>query len=473
MGFVYEDGKEYKRPGVYRKYTNANTRTNIIQALDGIGKLPIQADWGPLNEVTVHNVSDADVTIRQIYGNGGTVNIANAFMDGGLNTLYLIRVGDGGTKGSTELQIDGSDAVTVTLKYPGTRKFALTVRDKLGSSNDRELIIYDGEEALETITFPTDENEAKALVEAVTAYNSNYITAVAEEAAPSGSIDAVTQQAFTGGVNPTVTTESYGTAFEALEPYYCNTIALDTVDSDVQDLLKEYNRTAFADGCLDISVIGSQGSEDLSTRMSNAASNNNPTIVYFGSDFVKSDGTVVTGAEAIAIVAGVIAATPSNESIVHKIMPKAANVTELLKNRDYTNAISNGLLLLSVNDDGEVVFDSGVTTLVKPDKNQDDGWKKIKRVKVRHETFYRLDKQMEKLIGKVNCDSDGIANVIQQGQMVLDEMAKERKLIDPTFIIDSEKGYGGDTAHFIIDAVDIDTLERIFLNYQFKYSENS
>ena len=110
---------------------------------------------------------------------------------------------------------------------------------------------------------------------------------------------------------------------------------------------------------------------------------------------------------------------------------------------------------------------------MKPDKNQDDGWKKIKRVKVRHETFYRLDKQMEKLIGKVNCDSDGIANVIQQGQMVLDEMAKERKLIDPTFIIDSEKGYGGDTAHFIIDAVDIDTLERIFLNYQFKYSENS
>ena len=93
--------------------------------------------------------------------------------------------------------------------------------------------------------------------------------------------------------------------------------------------------------------------------------------------------------------------------------------------------------------------------------------------KVRHETFYRLDCEMDKLIGKVNGTKDGIANVIQRGQAVLDTMADEGKLIDPTFKIDTDKGYGADYGYFIVNAVDVDTLERIFVHYKWKYSENS
>ena len=52
-------------------------------------------------------------------------------------------------------------------------------------------------------------------------------------------------------------------------------------------------------------------------------------------------------------------------------------------------------------------------------------------------------------------------------------MADEGKLIDPTIKLDTNKGYGADYGYFVVNAVDVDTLERIFIHYKWKYSENS
>ena len=49
MGYVYEDGKEYPRAGVYRRSSNGNVNNTVASALDGIGALPIKSDWGPLS----------------------------------------------------------------------------------------------------------------------------------------------------------------------------------------------------------------------------------------------------------------------------------------------------------------------------------------------------------------------------------------------------------------------------------------
>ena len=70
MGYVYEDGKEYPRAGVYRRSSNGNVNNTVASALDGIGALPIKSDWGPLNEVTLHAKGTADVTMKNTYGTG-------------------------------------------------------------------------------------------------------------------------------------------------------------------------------------------------------------------------------------------------------------------------------------------------------------------------------------------------------------------------------------------------------------------
>lgn len=476
MAMTYKEGQEYVRPNVYRRSSNAGNNTAVASARDGFGALPIQADWGPLGEVTTHYSTTA-TTISKTYGSSGTVKVANAFMTGGINTLYLIRLGakDSGKAGTLTLQVaESTDAITLTLKYPGKHPFTASVRTSLSDENTKEIVIYDGATAVETISFAVGdvENEVEAAIAAVTAANSNYITAAKIEEA-SGKLKDVAQQAFEGGEDPTVTNDDYRAAFEAFEPYFYNTIALDTTATDVQALLVDYLSAAYEEGNLGFCVLGSADGDDFEKRNKAASANNDYRVIYFGSSYISVTGEKISGAEAIATVAGVIASVPSNESITHRSMPQAANITERLKNREYEEAIKNGLLLLSVNGDGQVVFDSGINTLVNPSSDQDDGWKKIKRAKVRHEAYNRLDREMDKLIGKIQGDPDGIANVIQRGQAVLDAMAAERKLIDPTFILDPEKGYGADYGYFVIDAVDVDTLERIFLHYRWKYSANS
>ena len=122
-------------------------------------------------------------------------------------------------------------------------------------------------------------------------------------------------------------------------------------------------------------------------------------------------------------------------------------------------------------------YDSGINTLVTPDEEtQDDGWKKIRRTKVRFEIIDRLDRALGPKVGRVSNDSDGIADVIQTGQRILDAMSgSEGKLYagasfkqDPD--MPSEEG---DSGWFIVQADDIDSLEKIYLQYQFRYSQNS
>lgn len=128
----------------------------------------------------------------------------------------------------------------------------------------------------------------------------------------------------------------------------------------------------------------------------------------------------------------------------------------------------SGMILFSKSSDGQIWFDSGVTTLVAPDENQDAGWKKLKRTKVRNELMHRLDVIMERLIGKVNCDDNGIADVLQAGMGLLKDMAREKKILDgATFTLDAENPKTSDSAWFVVEADDIDSLEKIYLHYRF------
>ena len=105
---------------------------------------------------------------------------------------------------------------------------------------------------------------------------------------------------------------------------------------------------------------------------------------------------------------------------------------------------------------------------------QDKGWKKIRRVKVRFELIDRLDRALSPKVGKISADSDGISDVVQTGQRILDVMANnEGKLqAGATFREDADMPPTTDSAWFVIQADDIDSLEKIYLQYRFRYSPN-
>lgn len=471
MAIFYREGEEKTRPGIYQRYSNVTQRIPA-GAQDGICAIPVQASWGPLRTVVRNSNGDLVKNYGSgEYSTGYTVPAAQAMFDGGATTVYTYRMGQGGKKSSLNLKAGENDAVTATAKYPGTIKLTLSVQPKVGSAAKKQVDIYADNVLKETFGFNADSaNEPSNLIKACK--NSKYIDfalvgdgsgALADVPAASG--------ALSGGEDPAVTNEDYSKAFEAFEPFFYNVIALDVDDDESLSkslLLQSYLDNAYNFGKLAIAVVGEKSGVDFEDRLKHAAKFNDEKIVYLGSGWTAVSGNV-DGALAICRTAGVIAATPSNRSIVHSTIRGATGVLEALTYAQYEDAIKSGVLMPSMSNDGSIWYDSGVNTLVSPAENQDNGWKKIRRVKTRMELFDRLDRELQPKVGRINCDSDGVGDVIQTAMRVLNSMVSEGKLAFGASF--TSERYSSDSAWFIIRADDIDSLEKIYLHYQFRFSQ--
>lgn len=471
MAIFYNEGEKKIRPGVYQRHSNIGYNS-LIGASDGICAIPVQASWGPLG-VVVKNNRASDLTKNYgsgTYGAGFTVPAAAAMFEGGASTVYTYRLGTGGKAATLEL----ASGLTATAKYPGTMAISLAVQAKLGDSSKKQLLVYVGNALMETWDFAAD-TKAEGANLAAAVKNSSYIT-VTGTAATVETL-AVASGALSGGENPTVSNSDYSNAFAAFEPYYYNTIAIDKDDDEnmtLSLLLQAYLDNAYKLGKLGIAVVGEKSSVTFANRMTHAIAFDDAKVVYLGGGW-KCGSENKDGALAICYTAGVIAATPSNKGITHTVISGATELCESLTFSEYEAAIGAGMLLVSLSQDGSIWYDSAINTLINLEEGvQDEGWKKIRRVKTRFELIHRLDLALEPKVGRVSADSDGVADIIQTGQRIVDAMVAEGKLYSgASFTEDAENPAVGDSAWFIIQADDIDSLEKIFLHYQFRYSQQA
>ena len=478
MAIFFSEGEIKKRPGVYQRHTNIGF-SKVVSSTDGFCAIPVKAKWGPLNKVLT-NVSEADLWSNYgsgEYGDGYTVPAAAAMFAGGASTVYTYRMGSGG-KQASKILVAGSedkDDLLVSAKYPGTMPIKVAVQSKLGDNSRKQFLVYVDTTQTEVWEFAADgKTEGENLIAAVA--DSKYVNITGTAAAVPTL--AVASGALEGGEDPTVTNESYSAAFTALEPYYYNTIALDVDDDEnmtLSELLKEYLDSAYQLGKLGIAVVGTTVTDhDFDDRLELCKAFNDAKVVFLGSGY-KVGSATREGALAICYTAGVIAATPSNQGIVHAVIDGATDLCESLSFRQYEEAIASGMLMISRSTDGEIWYDSGVNTLTAPEVGtQDDGWKKIRRTKTRFEMIDRIDRALTPKVGRISAGTDGIADVVQTGQRVLNAMVTEGKLMaGATFAEDPANPASGDSAWFIIQADDLDSLEMIYLQYQFRYSQNS
>lgn len=476
MAVFYNEGENKIRPGVYQRHSNSGLGA-LVGARDGVVAIPVRANWGALGQV-VKNTSKKALLANYgtgTYGSGYTVPAAEEIFNAGASTVYTYRMGTGGTAATKEL-VTG---ITVTAKHVGTAPISVAVQAKIGDATIKEFLVYFGTTQVEKFTFAADTKaEGANLVKA--ASESKYVTV---EATPSGTLPttvqavAVADGALEGGQDPTVTNADYSAAFNAFEPYYYNTITLDVDDDEnltLSLLLQSYIDNAYLTGKLCVGVVGEKTSVDFEKRKAHAIAFNDAKMVYLGGGF-KAGSVNKDGVLSIARTAGVIAATPSSQGITHLPIRGATELCEALTYVQYEEAIQAGMLLLSMSPDGTVWYDSGINTLVTPDaETQDDGWKKIRRTKTRFEIIARLDRVLLPKVGRISNDSDGVADAIQSAQRVLDAMAgTERKLFPgATIVADPDNPFTADSAWFIIQADDIDSMEKIYLQYQFRYSQN-
>lgn len=466
MGAFYNVGEQKVRPGVYRRYENVGS-SSVPGAIYGVFAIAIHSDIGPLATVSTYGREDIE-EFKKAYGTGGTADAVLKLFEGGATKVFVYRLGTGGTKASVTLKASGdTELVTLTTKSETASEFSVTVKAKLGSETTKQILVYEGSTLLETIDFTTGTSDSANLVAAVNEL-SDYLTATK---VADGLVAAVANESLSGGVAPTVDTESYSTAFAAFESFKWNVMVLDTVDTTVHALVKAYIDRIFKEGALGVCMLGEPTTVSFDTRKAHAAAFNDEKIIYLGSGYEDADGNKVDGYLSIATQAGIIGSLESNTSATHTVIPGAVNTIEVLKNSQYEDAIKNGMILLSPNDEGQVWFDSAINTLVTPGENQDDGWKKIRRTSTRFEMFDRIDRALAPLIGKVNCDNIGIGDCINAAQSVLDAMVDEAKLKEgASFAEDETKQRGPDYAYFVIEADDLDSLEKIYLTYQFRFS---
>lgn len=472
MGAFFIKGEQKVRPGVYKRYENRGNPP-VAGADDGKCAATVRSNWGPVGTAVT---LEKDTDITKYFGNGGensTTDCPLLQFKGGSRLIYAVRLGNGGTQGSLEIKDSESAAVLkLVLKYPGSRAFHITIRPTLADATKKELLILEGTEQLEKIEFAAGGNESAALLASYAETGSDYFT-LSTIAESESELAPVEQAAITPGTDPEITAESYSKAFEILEGarYRWNCIAIDTDDVAIQMLLQTYLNRIYDNGKAAIGFIGEPTSVDFEKRLIHASAYNDYQIVYVGNGYTDLAGTVYEGWRAAAYISGLVAGTPSDQSITHTPITGAVDLTETLTNNQYERAIKAGMLTFSVSSANTVWVEQGINTLVLPKSNDDAGWKKIKRVKVRFEIFQRIDDTVEPQIGRLNNDDDGRKTVVQICNSVCNSMVAEKKLLTGAHVEeDPDNPPQGDSAWFLVYADDIDALEKMYFTYKFRFA---
>lgn len=467
-GVFFIAGEKKKRAGVYQRYEN-NGGSSFAGASDGVVAAVISSTWGALNEVV--NI-ESPAQAAEIFGSSGNVYVIDEAFAGGASLVRAVRVGAGGSAATATLKDEGSaDVITITAKHVGTRAFSYAVRAVVDDNTKHEFVLFEGAKILEKFTV-TKANGVSELLES--GKNSKYLNFAKAGEAGGLVLGAVGETAMTSGTNPTVETSAYSDALIKLEPYTYNTLCVDSNDAAVHALVVAYMTRTYQDGKTGIAVLGEPVSVELGTRMSHAAAFNDYKVVYVGGGWYDNNNVLVDGYRAAARIAGMIAHIPSNQSLTHKAIANADRPAEMLTNAQFEDSIDKGMLTLSHAPSGAVWVESGINTLVNPAGEDDEGWKKIKRTKVRFEVMDRIHNTIAPLIGTINNDADGRAAVIQNAQGVLNAMVAEQKLMaGATVAEDADNAPIADSAWFVVTADDIDSLEKVYFTYKFRFSANA
>jgi hypothetical protein len=476
MAQTFIAGEKKIRPDTYFRFEKyGDSPTAGVE--DGRTAVTLRSNWGPLGKVAVlENYTD----IEKQFGTAApsadiTTNAALEQFRGGVRLVYAARVGTGGTSGTYTIEGDNeTPMITLTLKYPGSRALSATIRPTLADPNVSELLILEGTTELEKLKFTNKngvEDNGQNLMDAYAAQGSNYFVLTKLTYTSNEGILPINQIPIAGGTDPTVNVGAYSAAFELLSMYRWNVIALDTDDAATQLMLQLFVDRIYNDGRLTMGVVGEPTSIPFETRLSHASAFNDKQIVYVGGGYYDTLGIAHEGWLAAAYISGLIAATPSAESITHLAVTGAVSLIEPLTNNQYERAITAGMLTFSTSAADTVWVEQGVNTLVLPGTNEDIGWEKIKRVKVRFELIDRINRSVDPIIARINNDPDGRANIIQLANTICTLMVAEHKLFAGAFVeLDPDNPPQGDSAWFRVWADDIDALEKAYFLFKFRYA---
>ncbi|GKV54238.1 hypothetical protein NCCP2222_01850 [Sporosarcina sp. NCCP-2222] len=461
IGAMFKLGEQKARPGVFTRWYNAGGYGRYSRPL-GVGAAVVKSNWGPVGSViTVENGDQ----VKEKLGTGTGADVVKEIFEGGAYFVHAVRIGAGGTSASLSLTAGAGQSVELRTIYPTSREFYVTVRDALDPSQ-KELLLYEGGRQIESLTFVAGENEASSLVAAVLV-RSKYLTATNTG---DGKLTGILNQKMTGGADPETIAEDYTNSFGATETKFFDSITVDSEDPAIHAALHAFVRRKIREGYRMTMFVGEKPSVPFETRISHAKSFNDFAVAYIGNGVETITG-ILEGATAAARVLGEFISGSYKSSLTGRTITGGTGIHGELTASQYDEAARNGMMAFSLNSDGIPQIDYGINTLVSLGEDEDEGWKKLRRVRTRYELIDRITNKVHKAMAN-NIDNwdDGRQTLITLANGEIGQMIREGALASGEMIVDPDNAPEGDSAWFKFNnLVDLDGLEKAYLAFGFQY----
>lgn len=459
---MFRLGEQKVRPGVYVRWYN-DGGTSAFGGSTGVAAVVIKSNWGALEDVIqIDNLSQID----KLIGSGKGAEVVEQILKGGATEVLVVRAGLGGDHAEVSLKdTEGIDALKISTKYPTSRQFNVTIRESL-NQDEKEFVAYEGTRVIERFTFSKNGNEADNLAEMLK--SSEYFTSQA--LGSTDPIGTIVNEALTGGTDPDIVAKDYTDAFEILEKKFFDGITVDTEDATIHASLNAFVNRSLQEGSRFIGVVGEKVSVPFNTRLENARGFNSFSMIYVGNGFVEA-GKELDGALVAGRVLGEMVSGNYKDSLTKTEISATTGVFGELTPSEYIEAAKSGMMVFSESVNGLAQIDYGINTLVSPGVDEDEGWKKIRRVRTRFELIDRIAFTIDNAMrAGIDNNNDGRQYIITLANGIINQMIADGGLESGEMIIDEANPPHGDSVWYKFDnLVDLDGIEKVYLAFGFKY----
>ncbi len=464
---TWAPGETKERTGLYNWFVSlATSRINATKK--GVVGIPVKADWGPCNQLTV---CGDDAEIVSTFGDGGTVYLARRAAKGGKDRKpYKLVIYRMATEDAEQAVATVEESFKLIAKYKGERgnHFRAVITENIQDENLVNLCIY--EDSTMVSKYAVEKENLEALVDTVNNDPESLVTAVKtgnKALIPSASIS------FTGGSSGSeVLVEDYIRALAAFETSYMNTLALDGVtDEAILTMVKSWHNRVWNEGKMIQLVVGGTHSDDKNPDIGNARSKSCDSygIINCIVGGIDAAGNMYSSAEMAPQIAGAIAALPLNASITYKQLEDIVNVTVELTNTQIRDATRAGSFVLFKDTDPEnfdvmVKVERGINTFTSFSKEAGQKLRKIKAVSTMAAIDYDIGRYaMNNVLGELDNDADGRAALFSGVSQYLETLANEH-VISPDILVGLSDTLisEGDMVYMETQAFTTDKIEQIF-----------
>lgn len=430
-------------PGTYVNY-KAKKNTSPQSSVRGIAVVPLVGyDWGDATaqmiKVTADSPDENLVKLgRSVYSGQSLIRYIALALENAATVYAYVPAQT--TKATKTNEFSTGNSLTVTAKYGGTLGNKIKVTSVANPSTGFDVSVYVDDELVEKY-------EKFTTVASLAAQESEWVVF-----SGTGNLAASAGISLTGGADASVTNTIWTNYLDALEKIKFNAALVPVTESTLKTAaISKVN-----------ALRNTAGKTVQFVCVDNEAGNIG--IIDVVNTFAYSDSDQLTKAQAAAWVTGAEAGSTKTTSNTYKIVNNATMVVGELGIADQEAAVKAGKMFFSVDDEGAVILTYDINSLVNPDSDQDDSYKKNRVIHTLD--AFADDLRLNIRPNQYDNSEEGWELMTGIGKSLLEQYQADGAIKnvnpDEDFVVDRARSVG-DNVYFNVAVQPIDSAEKIYI----------